>query len=304
MRASRPTRTIRRLTDPSGRNQIPNSITTEDDGGSADLSQAACAPAAPVSAEGVEAPQAALAVAELQDVPASQSAQVAPAESKHTHEAAPALEFGLDTAQSLASVPAMVLENDLASQLLVEESEVFDDPFYEALVATEEPEEPKTPMEPEATEKLREHPETASSAAADDAAEAPEALPNTTASGLLANDDTPEPAAEPEAEPEQPAASQPERKPEPESEPEPEQPEQPAQPAEAKPEQEHPEASEPDKPEEPAQPRKPERTDAAAEKPAAAEFPAETPQTDIVPTKKPEKRHGLRAWLHRIFHRS
>lgn len=293
MEPNRPTRTIRRLTDLSGRSQNPNTATTEDgeDGGAADE-------AAPVPAPAAKAP------AITQAIPNACA------------EEAPQREFGLGTAQSLATVPAMVLEDDLASQLVVEESEVFDDPFYEALVATEEgvpepapvsaaalesaaealppieaealPEAgPRAEPEPEAESEPKPKPELepANAGAADETPDEAnesidnaEELPNTTASGLLSNDEQPRPSSTPEQEtgsteaapssdgPATEASEQapesvetPEHEPEPKSEPEPE-------------------------------PNKP---------------PEEKASTEIVATKKPEaKPHGFRAWLHRLFHHS
>lgn len=271
MEPNRPTRTIRRLTDLSGRSQNPNTATTEDgeDGGAADEAAPAPAPAA-------EAPAI------------TQATPDAHAEEKPAAEKKPRREFGLGTAQSLASVPAMVLEDDLASQLVVEESEVFDDPFYEALVATEEEwPEPEAEPEPETEADTESEPKPADAKAADEtpdeAAESiddAEELPNTTASGLLADGEQSEPAPVPEpaaasaetapssddAAVEAPAemtpesVETPEHEPEPKSEPEPE-------------------------------PSKP------AEETASS--------TETVATKKPgAKPHGFRAWLHRLFHHS
>ena len=203
---------------------------------------------------------------------------------KPAAEKKPRREFGLGTAQSLASVPAMVLEDDLASQLVVEESEVFDDPFYEALVATEEewPEaEPEAEPEPETEADTESEPKPADAKAADETPDEAdesiddaEELPNTTASGLLADGEQSEPtAASAEAAPssdeaavETPAEMTPESVETPEHEPEPK--------------------SEPE-----PKPSKP------AEKTASS--------TEIVATKKPKaKPHGFRAWLHRLFHHS
>ncbi len=207
-------------------------------------------------------------------------------EEKPAAEKKPRREFGLGTAQSLASVPAMVLEDDLASQLVVEESEVFDDPFYEALVATEE-EWPEAEPEPETEADTESEPKPADAKAADETPDEAdesiddaEELPNTTASGLLADGEQSEPAPAPEpaaasaeaapssddAAVEAPAemtpesVETPEHEPEPKSEPEPE-------------------------------PSKP------AEETASS--------TETVATKKPgAKPHGFRAWLHRLFHHS
>lgn len=43
--------------------------------------------------------------------------------------------FGLANGSALATVPSMIDDNELASQTVLDESDVFDDPFYEALVA-------------------------------------------------------------------------------------------------------------------------------------------------------------------------
>lgn len=265
MEPNRPTRTIRRLTDLSGRSQNPNTATTEDgeDGGTADEA----APAA--------------------EVPAiTQATPDAHAEEKPAAEKKPRREFGLGTAQSLASVPAMVLEDDLASQLVVEESEVFDDPFYEALVATEEEwPEPEAEPEPETEADTESEPKPADAKAADEtpdeAAESiddSEELPNTTASGLLADGEQSEPAAaSAEAAPSSDDAAV-------------------EAPAEMTPESVETLEHEPEPEPEPKSEPEPEPSKPAEETASSAE---------IVATKKPEaKPHGFRAWLHRLFHHS
>mgnify|MGYP003096768971 CR=1 FL=1 len=267
MEPNRPTRTIRRPTDLSGRSQNPNTATTEDgeDGGAADEAAPAPAPAA-------EAPAI------------TQATPDAHAEEKPAAEKKPRREFGLGTAQSLASVPAMVLEDDLASQLVVEESEVFDDPFYEALVATEE-EWPEAEPEPEPEA----GPEPADAKAADEtpdeAAESiddAEELPNTTASGLLADGEQSEPAPAPE-----PAAASAEAAPSSDDAAV-------EAPAEMTPESVETPEHEPEH--EPKSEPEPEPSKPAEETASSAE---------IVATKKPEaKPHGFRAWLHRLFHHS
>lgn len=94
--------------------------------------------------------------------------------------------FGLETGSALATVPSMIDDNELASKAVVDESEVFDDPFYEALVAvesdeTEEPDNPPVPTdapeinEPESEESTVEEPDVESASPADEVDASPSA---------------------------------------------------------------------------------------------------------------------------------
>lgn len=185
----------------------------------------------------------------------------------------------------------MVLENDLASQLVVEESDVFDDPFYEALVATEQAQEgvlsqrPVTHAEP--TPPPESIPDAPAVAAISEDAKKP--LLNTTASALVEEADNEHDAsavasaigAEPEKS-ERAADSEAAENAAPrtsgsdiaaQAEPEP------ALKADSGTEE----------------------IEDTAKKPDTA---AESDDTHIAPTPKPQRKHGFRSWLKRLFRHS